>query len=379
MRLKSYFAGTVEEALNQAHQELGPDAMLVDSRRAGKEASHLGEYEVICASVLPSAPADGEAAENDLPATSSRAAFRAPGLDRLSQEVAGLKRSMERMAATIAQSSAGLANIRSSPELAEAFALLIGAEVEPALAHEVVAGIAERLPGAADPAALLGAELEQLLRADATLGRPGARQKIVALVGPPGGGKTATLVKLAARYGLATRRPTHILSVDTFRVGASEQLRSYAGILGLGFQFVDTVSGLAQALEECKSKELLFLDTPGFGKRDMAEGAALAQFLSANPDVDTHLVLPVSLKAADLRRIIEQYEIFHPAKLVFSRMDETGTFGSILNAIVRTGKPVSFLCSGQQIPEDLTAAKKDDLAGLILRTETIVNPNVAAA
>jgi flagellar biosynthesis protein FlhF len=290
---------------------------------------------------------------------------------------------MERMAATIARSSAGFASLRSSPELMEAFAVLNAAEVDSNLAYDIVAGIADRVSGDAPQLRIvLTAEIEKLLRVEPVLGKPGAGQRIVALVGPPGAGKTTALVKLAAEFGLAARKPALILTLDTYRVAAVEQLRSYAAILGVAFQVLETPATLALLLEEQRSKDLILIDTPGFGRNEMNEAADMAKFLSTHPAIDTHLVLPASLKAADMKRIGEQYEVFKPAKLLFTRLDETDSFGAILNLVVRTGKPVSFVCAGQQVPDDLAVPRKETLAKLILRSEyfeTQVNTAVAAA
>src|SRR5208283_3377129 len=102
-----------------------------------------------------------------------------------------------------------------------------------------------------------------------TLGCGEASPRKVALVGPPGAGKTSTLVKLAINYGLACRRPVLLLSMDTYRVAAADQLRSYAAILGVGFQLAETVTALAQSIEENRGKELIFIDTPGMAAGDM--------------------------------------------------------------------------------------------------------------
>ena len=370
MRLKSYFASTVEVAMNMARQELGPEAMLVDSRRTGPESRHLGEYEVVCA-LFQTKIAAAPAPEEPAPLPSSSPQFRAPSLDKLSQEVSDLKRYMEKMATTLTQSGAGFANLRAHPELAEIFAVLTSSDVDPAIAHDIVTRVGESSTRDGNVNALVDKEVERLLAVDGRLGRTGARQAVVALVGPPGSGKTTCLVKLAAQYGLATRRPTQILTLDTYRIAAAEQLRSYAAILGIGFQVLETPLALAQALEEHRQKELILIDTPGFSRHDMEDAAELAQFFSTHPTIDTHLVLPACVKSADLKRTASAYEKFRPSKLLFTKLDETGTFGPILNLVVTLGKPVSFLSYGQQIPEDFECAEKSTLVELILRKESL--------
>jgi flagellar biosynthesis protein FlhF len=144
--------------------------------------------------------------------------------------------------------------------------------------------------------------------------------------------------------------------MDVERIGGAEQLRSYAAILGTGFQIVDTPSALARTLSELDSKDLILIDTPGFGANDFDTAAEVAHALAAQPGVDIHLMLSASMRPADLARVCERFAIFEPAKLLFTRTDEAEANGAILSSAVRTGKPVSFLCGGQRIPEDIEPA-----------------------
>jgi flagellar biosynthesis protein FlhF len=371
MKIKSYFSRTPEAALALARQEMGPEAVLVDSRKAPPESRHLGEYEVVFAVDAPR--------EEPAPA---------PVSDRLSFEVVELKKELEGMRRTLTRTAFAPANwLGASANLSDAYAILTSNDVTPELAREVAQGVESRLaaspakplPVAARPAHgpghapgkpsiehALVEELESRFQAEPVLGRGEGRPRIVALVGPPGAGKTTTLVKLAVNYGLASRRPVMLLSVDTYRVAAAEQLRSFAAILGVGVQVLETVTAAAQAIEENRGKELIFIDTPGMSAGDLEDSAGLAGFLSTRPDIDTQLVLSASMKSADLSRVVDSFEVFRPQRLLFTRLDETATFGSIFNEAARTGKPLSFFANGQRIPEDMEAASRNRLSELIL-------------
>ncbi len=357
-----------------ARQELGPDAMLVNSRKAPAEVRHLGEYEVVFG-VGGNAAADARSTES--------AGTPAAAQDRLSVEISELKKELEGMRRALTRTALPPPQwLNGAPDLSEAYGLLIANEVSPELARDIVqcaqARIGEPffrsagLAGHADRTALhrvMIEELEARFTAQPSLGKSEGGLRIAAMVGPPGSGKTATLIKLAVNYGLARRRPVMLLSMDNYRIAAVDQLRSYAAILGAGFQAPETIAGLTQAIEQCRGKGLVLIDTPGLGFGEIQDFSSLAQFLSTRPDIEKHLVLSSSVKAADLTRMADGYEIFRPDRLLFTRLDETASFGPILNEAVRTEKPLSFFTTGQRIPEDLEEAAPRRLTNLILGGE----------
>jgi flagellar biosynthesis protein FlhF len=357
MKIKSYFAATVAAAIEQARREMGPEAVIVESRRTTEENRGLGDYEVVVG-LIPAAPVPEPAAPVQ------------PESGRLFDEVTEMRRQLELMRKAISR------NVLTAPrwsvasaELAEVFSTLVAEEVDGELARDVVDSVHSRVAGARGGemvAAAVTAELESRFRVNPALGRDASRRRVAALVGPPGCGKTTTLVKLAIAEGLTGRRPVQLLSVDNYRVGGAEQLRSYAAILGVGFQALETVGALAQALEEYRGKDLVLIDTPGLGAREMDVVADLAQFLAGRPDIDVHLTLTASMKSADLSRVAGQFEIFRPANLLFTRLDETESVGSLFSLAVRSGRPLSFLATGQQIPEDLEPAEKGRIVNALM-------------
>lgn len=355
MRIKSFYANSVESAVALGRREMGPEAMLVESRKAPLEARHLGEYEVVCAlvpeleSAKPSPPEN--AGENE---------------SRLAVELAEMRRQLDVMGKTItrsAWSAAGWPSCR--PEISEWHARLMAADLDGELAQRIL-GAAERRTGP-ELNGLDGAvakEIAQHVLVDSAWATPGG-PNAVALVGPPGAGKTTMLAKLAVTCALAVRRLPAFISMDDFRVAGADQLRSYAAILGTGFQALDSVGALAQALEERQHPRLVLIDTPGYGPHDMDRAQDLARFLSTRTDISTHLVLTATMKSADLNNVAECFEIFRPSSLLFTRLDETACFGTAFSLSVRRGKPISFLGTGQEIPDDIAPATRERVLSLL--------------
>jgi len=397
MKIKSYFAGSVEAAINQAKQELGEDAMLMNSRKSMPEARHLGEYEVVVACIADPGPVKAPPAvprmeprtpedrfeTSPTPRSEPRVSFQIPTIpqDRLAEEIADLRKQMERMASMFNRGAAvASSNLLASPVLARLFSSLIANDIDAGVAQSILSGLRSRADiGKADVARRgLCDEISSRCRVEATLGRPSGTRRIVAVIGPPGAGKTTSLVKLAVSYGLAARRSTQLLTFDLERIAAADQLHTFAAILGVGFQTVEmTPNSLSMALEEHRSKDLILIDTPGYGPRDMENAANLAATFAKHPEIDIHLVLSASMKPADLSAVVDRFSIFNAHKLLFTRLDETQTFGPILNETSRTGKPISFFCGGQQIPDDLEAATDHRVADLLIGE--IIGQTAAAA
>jgi len=354
MRIKSFYADSVEGAVALARRELGADAMLVESRRAPLEARHLGHYEVVCAVVPEPAPENADTPpEQDA---------------RLARELADLRKQLEVMGKTITRSAwSGAHGSPAGADLADYHMRLAAEDIESGLIQEMLDEVRRRQANTSESfEAMVATVLEKRILVDSALAAPAAGgPRIVALVGPPGAGKTTMIAKLAVTCGLTARRPLEMLSMDDYRVSGAEQLRSYATILGAGFQTLDTVSSLAQALQALQGKGLILIDTAGYGPRDMDRATDLARFLSCRTDISTHLVLTATMKPADLTRVAERFGIFRPASYVFTRLDETGTFGAEFSLSVRTGKPISLLSSGQEIPDDVEPATRARILSLL--------------
>ena len=380
VHIKSYFAASVQAAIEQAGRELGPDALIVNTREAPPEAQHAGKYEVVFA-LNPGS--DATAAQDGTPRGGAHAA---QPHEKLYRELGDLRQQIGELRACIQGEVLPGGGSGSSSEMQK---MLVDRGITPDLAGAIVKSLRQkcgfsiaglrplraaltpvaRKTPEQDPEALwdsLPAEMESRLSVDAGLPSDQDAARAVALIGPPGAGKTTTLVKLALTYGLQARRSIQFLSLDTVRIAAIDQLRSYAGILGVGLQALETTHAVEQALAEHRNKGLIFIDTAGYSRASLADAGGLAHYLAGNPRIDTHLVLSASMKSADLERTIDSFAIFKPARLIFTKLDETDSFGSIYSAAARTGIPISFLANGQSVPDDLEPAAASRIIDLIL-------------
>jgi flagellar biosynthesis protein FlhF len=341
--IKSYFANSMDEALELARLELGSDALLMNEREAPPEARHLGAYEVVFGVRPDTLPAAVQGPDDPMGDLRQR-------IEELREMVSRLRPlSGSRAADSVVASQLFKAGVD------EDLAADVDFAVQQRIRSTGVVSIGRlkhgTMPNTEEVLQETVAELESRIHVAPGVGR------VCALVGPPGTGKTSTVVKLAISQGLMTGRQVRLLSIDQYRIGAAEHLRAYATIIGVPFVLVECTSELAKAIESAPKEALLLIDTPGHTAVSLQEsGAELASFLRCRQDIDTHLVLTASMRQYDLRRTVDRFLAFGPSKLLFTHLDETDSTGSIYSEAARTGKPISFFSTGQLIPEDLEAA-----------------------
>jgi len=344
MKIKSYFADSVEQAIQEARQELGTDAMLITSRRSSPESRGLGAYEVVFGLNAPAARQRPAARTTDL-----------------SSELQSLRAQLQEIKSTLQGSRT---SDSSTPEADELLDELVSNDLARNIAREIVSS-AVRLrdqlavpQSSPHPLRAYAAELiSKKLRIAPPFQKPSADGALIVIfAGPPGGGKTTTLIKLAIREFLAQRHPVRILSLDPQRVAAHEKLRSFASIIGVGFSALNSVQEFQRAAEESRNKGVVLVDTPGFSPAEWDGAGEIARCFEPLAQKQVHLVLPASMKRADLLRTIHDYASFQPDSLLFTKLDETQSLGALLSAALESDKPLSFFANGQNIPEDIEPA-----------------------
>ncbi|WP_079221808.1 flagellar biosynthesis protein FlhF [Stenotrophomonas maltophilia] len=191
---------------------------------------------------------------------------------------------------------------------------------------------------------------------------------VIALVGPTGAGKTTTIAKLASRFAEKhAPRDVALVTTDTLRVGAREQLYGYGRQLGIAVHEANSGTDLDQLLERLQDYKLVLIDTAGLGPRDRALAAQL-QWLRAARQVRTLLVLPANTSFGDMDEVVRRFGAANLQGLVLSKLDETGRFGNALSVAVDHALPITWVTDGQDVPEDLHRASA---ANLVLRLEDL--------
>ncbi|PKM81498.1 MAG: flagellar biosynthesis protein FlhF [Firmicutes bacterium HGW-Firmicutes-13] len=192
------------------------------------------------------------------------------------------------------------------------------------------------------------------------------QRNIFCFVGPTGVGKTTTLAKLAAHFAIFKEKRVGLITIDTYRIGAVEQLKTYAQLMGLPIEVVMSPKELSRAIEDMKDLDIIMIDTAGRNSKNHMQIGEIKGFLKVVPGAVIFLVLSVTTKCKDLITIADNFKPADYNSLIFTKLDETDTFGSILNLTSYTSLPVSYLTIGQKVPEDLEIATEERLTSLIL-------------
>ena len=254
---------------------------------------------------------------------------------------------------------------------------LISQDLSEELADRIVAAVRDELSAGAweDESAVREAVLRHLAEfvptADPPIPQrsPDGRPLTIALIGPTGVGKTTTLAKLAASFKLRLQRSVGLVTCDTYRIAAVDQLRTYANIIGIPLEVALTPDEMGRAVRSLHECDVILVDTAGRGPSDSGRLDELLQCLSAAQPHEVHLVLSSTSSERVLLQEAEAFAALGVDRIVLTKLDEAVSFGVLINVIQKVGKELSFITTGQEVPDDIEAGEARRLAELVLGAE----------
>lgn len=354
METKTYFAASVPSALEVARQELGPDAVLISSRPSLPDVRHFGRVEVTFGFVRREATAAGVFA-------GERETIPEPA----NPDLADIRRQLQALRAVVGSAASGVQETEET-QLLERLTLV---GLDSAVARDITkrAAAAQRQasqqPTTGDWWAMASTALAGAIPTSPFVELKAGESRTLAFIGPPGRGKTTSLVKIALAHGLSRRVPVRLCSTGTQVIGAHEQITRYAGILGTPLLCFESFQSLLLAMNGEPWKGLTLIDTAGISPADQAEVREAEAFFASRegrPAIEKHLVLRADSRSADNLNVIARFASLQPSRLLFTGLDEASNLVPVIDTLIRSGLPLSFTCEGQQIPTDLRAVKADD-------------------
>ncbi|HEV2969058.1 MAG TPA: flagellar biosynthesis protein FlhF [Pirellulales bacterium] len=386
MDVKTYRARTMQEALNLVRRELGPNAAVLQTRdvRTGglfrllpgmRRVEVTASADVTVPSRMPSRTR--EADFNDAAGLDLSSAPRPDSQEyrrKFRDELQGQLTDLHSMVEDLCRRS------QSSPprdlprSLFHLFTDLIEADVSEELARELIERIRGESPGddLADEVlakARIARMVEDEIQVTGPIRAEPGRRRLVALVGPTGVGKTTTIAKLAANFRLKEKRKVGLITVDTYRIAAVEQLRTYADIIDLPMAVVSTPREMRDAVARMRDLELILMDTAGRSPRDEVKIQELKSMLSEAAADEVHLVLSSTAGAASLVRTAGQFAAVGATTLVLTKLDEVNGLGNLLPLLRSCKLPLSYVTDGQNVPDDIEPADRRKLARMVLGME----------
>ncbi|HEX3011069.1 MAG TPA: flagellar biosynthesis protein FlhF [Syntrophomonadaceae bacterium] len=385
MKIKKYIGDDFQEAISKAKKEMGQDAIILHTRHIKKGGlfGFFARTQVeITVAMDESLQVERDKARRTVPAASavpqhaSEANADNPAIktSQLVQEMLQMKEIMSDIKSRMFE----VGNIRGiSDKVQDFYRRLLNNNVDSQIALKIASSVEARLPG--DKGTDLAWVDEVCIRTlhdyivdiQKIPPPPDKKGQIVVLVGPTGVGKTTTIAKLAANLTFLESKQVAMITLDTYRIAAAEQLRTFAEIIGIPLKVVFNAADLEEAIADFKEKDVIFIDTAGRSPFNEAHMEELQQFIvKAHPD-ETILVLSVTTSTREIIEIYEKFSVLNIDRLIFTKLDETRCYGQILNAIDEIRLPVAYFTTGQNVPDDIEVPEPIRLAQMLMRKEDV--------
>jgi flagellar biosynthesis protein FlhF len=383
MDIRMFRAKTMRHALDLVHQELGPDASVLHTRQSNR--GWVGrwlfgqEYEIAASATVnvPSRIAQPQLETAITPASPdplSYSDYASKYRNDFQREVVGQIDTLQDLVEKLYERSTKCPGPELPEVLFRVFTDLIEADVDETIARELIDLVrSESSSNELIDGLLIKTKLAKWLENEIKVTGPvrtdESGHRLVAVVGPTGVGKTTTIAKLAANYRLRERKRVGLITVDTYRVAAVEQLRTYADIINLPMEVVATPREMREAVARMSHLDLVLMDTAGRSPRDEVRIQELKSMLAeARPD-EVHLVLSTTAGANAMVATADRFSEVGTTAITLTKLDEATSLGHLISLIRKCPLPIAYLTDGQNVPDDIQVAVAHRLASEMLGME----------
>ena len=365
----------MKEALTRVKQELGEEAIILKSKKVtrGGIFSFLAKEQIeVTAAVDPESKRRDEA-EGKIPPNSILS--KENNRDKfLLLDIRDEVKSIEGALVEISEHMKYEGMPSLPPALNNYYITMVKNGVKKELAGELTQEVyfsldKEELTNSLSVAQAVHNKLQSMFTISGPILLDGDSKKNIVMIGPTGVGKTTTIAKIAAQLRFFQGKKVALISADTYRMAAIEQLRTFARIASIAIEVVYQPKDMPPAINKHKDKDVILIDTAGRSHHDRDKMRELEDFLEAAQPDQTHLTLCAGTKMSDLLDIIDRFQAVLSQHLLITKLDETVGFGSLLNLAHHRPKAFSFLTIGQNVPDDIALAEKSLLARLVLSSE----------
>jgi len=378
MKMYSFLGETPTKALQKAQLECGSDAVVISTKKISNDLENgANVYEITVALEdnvkKPTIPKKKIIFDNKKGNDTSTNFYD------VKSQIEEMQKSLGFVKQTLWEPKSKLKDLNIPPEFIEIYILFQENDFDEEMTYSIMKKTIEQLPliMKSNPEKIVNffkLILRRVISIKHEVPLRKHQRKIMMFVGPTGVGKTTTIAKLAARYAykLGTNYQVGIITLDSFRVGAVEQLRAYTNIMRLPLEVVKKPEELSDAIERLKDCNYILIDTAGGSQYDMDKIELINQFQSnaIETPIEKMLVLPANVKTNDLYEIYNSYSTLHIHNLIFTKLDETISYGNLISFAHKTKKSISYVSVGQNVPDDLLEATGDYIIDCFMNKHT---------
>jgi flagellar biosynthesis protein FlhF len=364
MNMLSFLGKTPTLALKKAQEECGEDAIVMSTKKIEGGVDQEAVYEVVVA-VEDGMRKKKETTRQEINHFIDNSNLpKAENMDEFKTEISKMKDVLSQVQKTLWEPKSQLFDLTIPLEFVDIYSLFEKNEFDKEMTYSILKKTIEQLPVAlkSDPVKVTNffhLVLRRLIPIKMEVPLAPQQRKIMMFVGPTGVGKTTTIAKLAARYAykLGDNFKVGVITLDSFRVGAVEQLKAYTNIMRLPLEVVKKPEDLDEAISRLKDCNYILIDTAGSSQYDKDKIDLILEYqLKVDINIEKTLVLPGNVKETDLSEIYEHYSKLDIDYLAYTKLDETKSFGSLISFVHKVKKSITYFSIGQNVPDDLIEA-----------------------